>query len=392
MTTHSSNRLRALSFCAIAGFASLTGCVADVADPTKAPLAETFASNVEAGKEDTLYARMTIVGSLEYGDTSRTVRYSKTPRYRAFKFEGNPGDEVDIWVRGPRGDAVAFLLDNEKQILAQNDDADATTLNAHITATLTANADTDVHTYYIALRDYYYESRHFTVTLEGHSADLLSCESDADCVKVQKGCCPHQGWTAVNTSSTEAYRSTLGCSSPTACIAIAVRADSTVAECNRATKQCELVAPEDISCAGFTRFPHACPDGYECQLRPGGPTDVPGQCVKTCAGKVGFSCEALQMCVDDTGDDCDPSTGGADCGGLCKQATQCERGGYVYEDGASFPAGDGCNVCSCSAGEVACTLRPCARPVDCRTEDCEVGSSCTLCGSRYACVADGAGC
>jgi hypothetical protein len=38
----------------------------------------------------------------------------------------------------------------------------------------------------------------------------------------------------------------------------------------------------------------------------------------------------------------------------------CTFGGMTYPVGASFPAGDGCNTCSCTAGgQVACTLRAC---------------------------------
>lgn len=44
----------------------------------------------------------------------------------------------------------------------------------------------------------------------------------------------------------------------------------------------------------------------------------------------------------------------------------CSYGGKEYKTGESFPASDGCNSCSCSNGEAACTLLGCVakEPVD----------------------------
>jgi Pacifastin inhibitor (LCMII) len=38
----------------------------------------------------------------------------------------------------------------------------------------------------------------------------------------------------------------------------------------------------------------------------------------------------------------------------------CAYGGRSYASGTSFPSSDGCNTCSCQDGAVACTLRACA--------------------------------
>ena len=46
------------------------------------------------------------------------------------------------------------------------------------------------------------------------------------------------------------------------------------------------------------------------------PTDV----LYTCGGFVGSTCPEGYRCVDDTSDDCDPETGGADCVGVCIEA------------------------------------------------------------------------
>jgi hypothetical protein len=37
----------------------------------------------------------------------------------------------------------------------------------------------------------------------------------------------------------------------------------------------------------------------------------------------------------------------------------CTYNSLVYHEGDSFPATDGCNTCSCSDGEVVCTLMAC---------------------------------
>lgn len=44
---------------------------------------------------------------------------------------------------------------------------------------------------------------------------------------------------------------------------------------------------------------------------------VPDQ--QTCGGIAGIQCPAGQKCVDNPNDNCDPSNGGADCGGICVQ-------------------------------------------------------------------------
>lgn len=97
----------------------------------------------------------------------------------------------------------------------------------------------------------------------------------------------------------------------------------------------------------------------------------------------------------------------ADC------APTCEYLGETHFVGESFPAGDGCNTCSCDvSGSVACTNRACATPSDqaclyrgvfhavgesfpagdgCNTCDCVAKGSvgCTKIGCLSACVDEG---
>lgn len=78
-----------------------------------------------------------------------------------------------------------------------------------------------------------------------------------------------------------------------------------------------------------------CADGtWQCNRGDGTPScDAPG-----------LVCELPPPCVD-------PETGAVRC---------CLYDGERHAIGTSFPAGDGCNVCSClETGQVVCSLRPC---------------------------------
>ena len=215
-------------------FVSLVTVAACV--PTKAPVADDFSDLAGADvKSDSFSYRMKIAGSLAYGET-QTVAYTKNPRYRAVKFAGNAGDQLDVWVRSSDGDAVAWVLDNAFHVLASNDDADDTTLDAHLGLTLPASPSA---THYVVFRDYQLASSHFTVAVEG--AAPTTCQLDTDCSATQV-------------------------------------AAGSVAECSSDTHACASVAIADIHCGGFIMHAHQCPDGYVCQVGPPNP-DAPGHCV-----------------------------------------------------------------------------------------------------------------
>src|SRR5262249_9578556 len=156
---------------------------------------------------------MKIVGSLDYGQTSADVRYANPPRYRAFKFGGAKGDQVDVWVRSADGDAVAWLLDNNFHTLAKNDDADDTTLDSHLTAKLPGNSNPDIITYYIVFREYSLDRATFNVSLDAAKAnDFFSCKLDSDCVAIPTvGCCNNGYKIAVNKGEVDAYTAANAC-------------------------------------------------------------------------------------------------------------------------------------------------------------------------------------
>lgn len=259
-----------------------------------------------------------ISGSLVYGETSALTQHGGSPRYRAFKFAGNAGDEVDVWVRSNNGDPVTWILDNDWRMVAMNDDASRTNTNSHVTAKLPANPSA---THYVVVRDYWRDPMGFRVELKGTPGDFVSgCNVDADCAKIDKACCANMGKTAVLASKAGAYTASLGCVQPVACTRVLTRPDYSAPQCNRATKKCELVQPKDITCGGFVPpgLEHKCPDGYSCKVSGAGLVDAPGKCVQFCGGFGGFQChDPNHDCVDDPTDSCDPNNGGADCGGIC---------------------------------------------------------------------------
>ncbi|HTJ43245.1 MAG TPA: hypothetical protein VL463_14165 [Kofleriaceae bacterium] len=224
-------------------------------------------------KADAFSTHMKIVGSLDYGQTSDRVTYSKTPRYRTFKFGGSEGDQIDVWVRSEDGDALAWVLDNHWHILGKNDDADGTTLDAHIKVTLEKS---DSITHYIVFRDYDWKKSHFTVELAGANP-MLACETDADCVAIPEPmCCPNGKHVAVAKGHEAEYADAHACEQPPQVCPLAVILDDRAALCDNDTHQCAMVEPADIRCGGFTRNPHDCPADYTCHYDH--VPDVPGTC------------------------------------------------------------------------------------------------------------------
>jgi hypothetical protein len=221
-----------------------------------------------------------ILGSLDYGQTSPAFDYSNPPKYRAYKFAGGTGGAVDVWVRSTNGgDSVAWILDNDFKIVGHNDDASSSTLDSHITATLPANASA---THYVVVRDYNLADASFTIELSGTPATPIweSCNVDSDCEAVpQVGCCNNGYKAAVNKHHVTAYEDSFTCPPPKPFCPLYVILDTRQPECNTGSHTCEMVAIDSISCGGFTANPHVCPSGYECDL-PKTP-DLPGKCDAT---------------------------------------------------------------------------------------------------------------
>ncbi len=117
-----------------------------------------------------------IVGDLHYGQTSGAVAYTETPLYRAFRFQGHAGDDIDAWVRSGDGDARAWLLDGGFRNVVSNNNADASTRDAHLVTKLRTSGR-----FYIAFREVTREDASFTVSLNS-SAPPPPCDpEEEDC-------------------------------------------------------------------------------------------------------------------------------------------------------------------------------------------------------------------
>jgi len=314
--------------------------------------AEEKAETTDETSQDLSTADTKIVGSLAYGQTSVSTSYTRTPRYRAYKFSGQAGDDVDVWVRSTNGDPVTWILDNDWKTIAKNDDAAPGNTNSHVKVKLPANASA---THYIVVRDYWQSPMSFKVELKGGPADLAAgCNVDADCAKVAKTCCELGEYVAVRAGNEDAYRATLACPDPLFCPLVLAKPDFSMPQCNAGTHKCELVKPKDIRCGGETMNSHSCPDNYAC-VYPEETQDVPGRCFERCGGFTGSACSSPNdRCVDDPTDDCNPATGGADCGGICKPRTP--------------------------------------TPTDCRATGCGTGQWCSNCWGSFQCIPNGAIC
>lgn len=313
------SKLRALA--SLASLSSLLVLVAacSAADAQGAGTGEKVDATDEASTTFGLN-NVQIAGSLSYGQTSKSTAYSKTPLYRAYKFSGNAGDQIEVNVKSSNGDPVTWILDNDWHSIAKNDDASATDTNSHVKVTLPANASA---THYIVVRDYWKDDMSFKVELQGGPADFTAgCNTDADCVKVDKACCSNYGSTAVRAGEEAAYKASLACDAHPICPKFVTLPDYSAPQCNGGTHKCELVKPADIKCGGFIApaFQHQCPAGYDCtHLGPGLNPDGGGKCIQRCGGIAGITChDSTQSCVDDPSDSCDPAKGGADCGGICQ--------------------------------------------------------------------------
>jgi hypothetical protein len=300
--------------------------------------------------------RIQVIGPLNFGERSSPVQYHNPPSYRAFTIAAQPGDPIDVWVRSSDGNASAWLFDASFHTVAKNDDADMTTKDSHITATVPPGQPVS---WYIVFREHSGADATFNVMLAAKPApNYFACATDADCVAIPTpGCCPDGSKVAVNVQMTAAYQQAKQCMQPNPICPQHMINETRIAECNFATKACEMVQPEAVQCGGNMPVHHDCQQGWHC-VPPGGP----GMCQKDCdvstiqncnrfqhadadkcacvdnakcAGIAGLRCPPeTPVCIDDPRDMCRPGPGpgprGADCIGVCvKQCVQtmmCIRG------------------------------------------------------------------
>jgi len=312
----------------IFAFALVAGCAGE-----KAPADDSFTDLAGVDeKSDKFTGKMTIVGSIDYGQTLGPFSH-KANKWSALKFAGDAGDAITVDVKSSDGDTVAWVLDNDMNIVGYNDDYGNGT-NSHIEVKLPKN---DSRTHYIVTRDYWRDAMKFTVTLKGkHAAFDTPCKVDADCALVRPDCCEIQNPIGVRADAVDSYRASLMCAAGQICTKIAIRDNHATAECQ--SNKCVAVLPADVACGGRSVNPHTCPDRYTC-AGPQLAVDGTGKCYQFCGGIAGMGCDLpTDQCVDNPYDGCEPARGGDDCGGICVTNPDCTLTGCA--------AGDVCTLCS----------------------------------------------
>jgi hypothetical protein len=284
-------------------------------------------------KADAFSKKLKLEGSLDYGQTSKSVKYVY-PHYVAWKFAGQPGDLASAHVTSTDGSPVVWIVDNTFHVLNRED---ATGHSVTNDAKLTANTNPDIHTYYVIVRDANLADSHFQVELSKKIDPMFACNADSDCVAVyEEKCCPNGVKIALHSGYEAQYKHDNKCTQPPHVCPLAVINDTRVAVCQ--ANQCAMVQP-----------------------------------AQTCGGIAGLTCPTGQYCKYDTSV-CDPAHGGADCGGTCSVCVQnvlCMVTAHFDHD-----------QCKCVPNVNGCSTNA----------DCGAGRYCSFCWGSMQCIPNGAMC
>jgi hypothetical protein len=139
---------------AVAAFASLTGCSSSGEVPEK--------ETVESYESELRLAQPRYLGQIANGET-KTNYYYNPPRYRAFGFYAKGGDEITADVKSFDGDGMGWITTSSYDVVAANDDASRSTLDAKVVYKVPAG--TASRAYRIVFRDYDLLDAKFTVKL-----------------------------------------------------------------------------------------------------------------------------------------------------------------------------------------------------------------------------------
>src|ERR1700682_2561658 len=99
---------------------------------------------------------VSVVGDLQYGQTSTKIEHTNKPPYVALYFDGHTGDVVDVKITSINGQAMAALTDSHYKPIVSN-------FGSHVTAVLTPGPEPYPNRYFIVIQE---ERRHpatFTV-------------------------------------------------------------------------------------------------------------------------------------------------------------------------------------------------------------------------------------
>lgn len=334
----------------------LAACAADTGAEDKA--------DVSSESESALTWAIRNLGEIPASGEVRTTRYTNPPKYSAYTFNANGGEEVDVWVKGQgRQDAVAWILDANGRMLAYNDDAAEGGLGSHITTKLPARIGTKAKLR-VVFREYTLSPATFSVSVRVKPG-MFACTTDEDCVKVSRGgCCTGWQGIAVNASRAEDYAAQNACKPPYPPCAPPPRdlldADARkVAKCR--ANACVLEEPATCQYGGSTysvgdTFPST--DGCNTCFcgENGGVGCTKRACVPTCdptkepnrkyVGKSPEQCMVIKYA-------CEPGTTGFSnsCGCGCEQPADCP---------AFINCMPGPGVPSCEPARLRCPYTPVA--------------------------------
>lgn len=110
---------------------------------------------------------MKVLGVLDNGQSSKLVEYTSTPKYRAFVFEGNGRDRVEVTVTGANQKAYVALADSSLTPIASGLGRLVVSLPYH---------GPDTESFYILVKNLANQPARLTVHLEktagpGHAPD-----------------------------------------------------------------------------------------------------------------------------------------------------------------------------------------------------------------------------
>lgn len=150
---------------AVVAFAALAGC--STSDTSQKEDVDTYESELRLGSPKYL-------GQIASGET-KSVYYSDPPRYRAYGFYAKGGDEITADVQSSYGDGMGWITTSTFDVLAANDDASRSTLDAKVVYKVPAG--TASRAYRIVFRDYDLLTATFNVklTISGAAA---TCSHD----------------------------------------------------------------------------------------------------------------------------------------------------------------------------------------------------------------------
>ena len=150
----------------VAGLAAVTGCTSSAAPEKES--AESYESELRLSGPRYL-------GQIANGET-KTNYYSSPPTYRAFGFYAKGGDEITADVKSVDGDGMGWITTSSYDVVAANDDASSSTLDAKVVYKVPAG--TASRPYRIVFRDYDLLAATFAVKLTITSATAATCSYD----------------------------------------------------------------------------------------------------------------------------------------------------------------------------------------------------------------------